>query len=388
MSNFKGSQVDHGKRQQQQLTGSHAAGVRAPNTFPSHLDLLSPRSMGIFNNVEPPDSPPDAMDLVRPDFSEFENRNSGVGVGISPVPKSNLRLVRPQQIPVNNLARKSIPNFQQQFPANTNRPIPQQSPASNFDRRIVLEKRPTTSSTTLVPRNSGNNFSVQKSVPGVSSQPPPSESSSAMIPPKNTSLETNSSNKLSPQELERIRINRASDFYRLQREKFNSMNQPVQREESTSPTPTPSPPPHGIVTTPTRQGGGARPYQPVSRVPNVNSPQPVTSEAKLSTTATLRASRIVKFRKQNNQNSEIGGLMRGEQNAGLTSTTTPSTQTIGAERLNLFLFNSCHGFMKNVNGPYWGIWLRYDSVWSVMTRRSRKVCLRKGNNLYAKMLTV
>ena len=325
MSNFKGSrQVDHGKRQQQQLTGSHA---RAPNTFPSHLDLLSPRSMGVFNNAEPPDSPPDAMDLVRPNFSEFENRNSGLGVGISPMPKSNLRLVRPQQVPTNNLARKSVPNSQH-FPANSDRPIPQQSPVTNFDRRIVLEKRPTTSSTTLVPRNSGSNFSVQESSSGNSSQPSETSSSSSssttttrMTTPKNTSVE----NKLSPQELERIRINRASELYRLQREKFNEMNQQTARrsdasEELATTMSTPSPPPNGIGMIQSRQGGAKQGYQGASRVPSVSSPQPVTSEAKLSTTATLRASRIVKFRQQNNQNSELGGLTRGDQNTSMLST--------------------------------------------------------------------
>ena len=77
MSNFRGSQVQPSKGAHQ-LTGSQSA--RPNNNFPSHFDLLSPRSMGIFGASDPPGSPPDAMDLARPDFSELENQHSGVSL--------------------------------------------------------------------------------------------------------------------------------------------------------------------------------------------------------------------------------------------------------------------------------------------------------------------
>jgi len=290
MSNrhFKSSQVDSNRQSQQLTTGSHVATSRGgpssasavSNAFlPSHLDLLSPISMmGVFNNA--PDSPPDAMDLVTSDFSEFENRNSFVlattlqqqqpvdRVSVSVV-KSTLRSVRPQHPSGNILARKSAPpepmQQPQHAPANSdnlagksnanriNTQQQQQSPINrsnrqitqpNTDRHVVLEKRPAVANTspmTLVPRVSANNFSVQESASSVVkvtlSQPP----TTTKINPTSTLTE---SSKLSPQELERIRINRASEYYRLQREKIKEMNQPVRQVcDDSSSSSSPSPPP-------------------------------------------------------------------------------------------------------------------------------------------------
>jgi hypothetical protein len=92
---------------------------------------------------------------------------------------------------------------------------PQNSATAVVDRRVVLEKRssPVSSppSAPAVPPASGNNFSVQENS-GIDQPDAPAKSNGE-------------ANKLSPQELERIRINRASELYRLQREKFNEMNQ-------------------------------------------------------------------------------------------------------------------------------------------------------------------
>ena len=365
MSNrhFKSSQVDSNRQPQQLTTGSHvttsrggpssAAAAAVSNAFlPSHLDLLSPISMmGVFNNA--PDSPPDAMDLVTSDFSEFENRNSVSAitqqqpvdrVSVS-VAKSTLRSVRPQHQSGNILARKSAPPEPMQQPqpqsvpansdnlagkSNANRFITQkqqQTPINRSDwpitqpatdRHVVLEKRPVVANAspmTLVQRTSSNNFSVQESastsVKGIVSQPP----TMAKISPTSTLTE---SSKLSPQELERIRINRASEYYRLQREKIMEMNQQPVRQvsedssSSSSPSPPPGPPlgAGGIPIGPPTRLTGTRNYNPVARAGK----EVITTQQQPSTTAALRAKRIVKVR---------------QHQPDASSTVTPSTQTRG-----------------------------------------------------------
>lgn len=261
MSDFRGSQVQQGKGaasaampSQQQLTGSQIHGARSAN-FPSHFDLLSPtRAMGTFNSSEPPVSPPDAMDLARPDF---ETRNSGTC-------QSSLRSVRPQQQA--SMGQKSTDSFSERLMAV-------QSPVTGSNP-VLLEKRFPPSSSS-VPPISGNPPSVQDSSSlGNSSQQP--SDSSITSPPAKSNSETS---KLTPQELERIRINRASEYYRLQREKFNEMNRCDAKEDQRQSSLSPSSPP----TRPTHR----------------------TSAKTSNTTAALRASRIIKNRNPPNAVDEL-----------------------------------------------------------------------------------
>ena len=285
MSDFRFSQEEpssKGAQQQQQLTGIQSLSARPVNNFPSHFDLLSPRSMGIFGASDPPDSPPDAMDLARPEFPEFESRQQPEAFAS---PRSSLRSVRPphqqqqqqqqqlqpQQVPMAQKSAEFLPDAVQNLLLAP----------GNVDRRIVLEKRASSTSSppsnSSVPPVSGNNLSVQEnSIAGTS----PAGSGTQTSPVK----VNGESNKLSPQELERIRINRASEYYRLQREKFNEMNQTVQHAMEAALSPS-SPPPTQLA--------AAR--------PNLQTPT-----KPLSTTATLRASRIVKSRQQQNSNLPPG----------------------------------------------------------------------------------
>ena len=293
MSDFRFSQEEpssKGAQQQQQLTGIQSLSARPVNNFPSHFDLLSPRSMGIFGASDPPDSPPDAMDLARPEFPEFESRQQPEAFAS---PRSSLRSVRPP-----HQQQQQQPQQQQQQQQLQPQQVPMAQKSAEFlpdavqnlllapgnvDRRVVLEKRASSTSSppsnSSVPPVSGNNLSVQEnSIAGTS----PAGSG-----PQTSPVKVNGeSNKLSPQELERIRINRASEYYRLQREKFNEMNQTVQHAMEAALSPS-SPPP----------------TQPAAARPNLQTPT-----KPLSTTATLRASRIVKSRQQQNSNLPPGDL--------------------------------------------------------------------------------
>ena len=392
---YKGSQVDNNRRQ---LTGSRAS---ANTSFPSHLDLLSARPMGVYKNEAPPDSPPDAMDLVHSDFSEFENRNSVPAVSqitTRPVPnattpvfaaKSSLRAVRPQMpaATANILARKSAPPpIATTTFARKSAPVPVTISSNQFpnDRQVVLEQRTGAKPETVVPnRPSTNNLSVQKSAMSSSTTTttPVKGSSSQQNSPPASTLPDNT--KLSPQELERIRINRASELYRLQRQKIIDMSQPLVTMRLTTPsedkvTPVRSPVRKSTasedeaspVRSPVRQrtasedeaslssdddtdsddtlspspeppmGAGimsnfipatfpARGFRGAARAPRgaggitrpIAPPQVNAISTAKSTTATLRASRISKIRQQN--------LELANSSFGQTSTAAPVNQTRG-----------------------------------------------------------
>jgi hypothetical protein len=243
----------------------------------------------------------------------------------------------PPPIAATTFARKSAPS-----------PVTTGPKQFQSDRQIVLEKRPAAKPATVVPnRPSTNNASVQKSATSsTTTAVKGSTSASQQNSPPTSTLTDNS--KLSPQELERIRINRASELYSLQRQKFIDMQKqqqplrlrtvsedevapvvsPVRQrtasedeissgsddDDTDSDTLSPSPEPEtpmeaGLMSISAPTHSAARGFRGAGRGsrgglgivrPSAASQVNAISSAK-STTATLRASRISKIRQQNSE---------------------------------------------------------------------------------------